>query len=190
MQLEDVAELCDSYASIVRGIELAEVRLQAPYTDFGGDAADIASYNARNFAGAVELAAARGLVVFGQIDFLRWTHVLSDVSLEPLLQTLRRYPAHVVPINEMLAPNALSRHTSVMGLWLTDAVDSFGIEPQSWFWQNAGFESPGLFGATNSTLPVPSRWCVDRHLLRNYSHHATLHHSRTQRERALCQVSL
>lgn len=145
MAVEDVASLCDEFPDVVRGLELAEVKLQTAYTEFGGDPADILGYNARNFIQVVEMAAARGLVVFGQIDFLRWTHVLSDLALQPLLVMLRNYSRYVVPINEMIAPNAHLRHTSVMGLWLSDVVTNFGVEPQSWFWQNSGYVPFGFF---------------------------------------------
>ena len=133
MHLDDVATLCDEFPTVVRGIELAEVRFQGPYTNFGGDTIDVLSYNARNVVGAIQLAASRGLLVLLQIDFLRWAHVLADVALQPLLTAIRAHPQHVIPINEMIAPNALLRHTSVMGLWLSDAVDAFGMEPQSWY---------------------------------------------------------
>lgn len=157
MPLDEVEQLVDDYSDLVIGLELAEVRLQR-YTQFGGDLSDTPSANARNFANVIELAAARGLLVFGQIDFLRFTHLLADRTLQPLLQTIRNNSASVVPICEMVAPNFFSRHTSVMGLLLSDAVDAIGLEAQSWFWQNSGAVSPGLFDATDSPMGVPSRW--------------------------------
>eukprot|EP00039_Didymoeca_costata_P005591 m.82783 g.82783 ORF g.82783 m.82783 type:complete len:53 (-) comp12886_c0_seq8:830-988(-) len=33
------------------------------------------------------------------------------------------------------------------------------MEPQSWYWQNSLYLSPGVFGPNpNSTLSVPPRW--------------------------------
>jgi hypothetical protein len=72
---------------------------------------------------------------------------------------MREFKEYVFPQNECIEPFFLARQTAVLGLWLSDVVEHFGMEPQSWFWEGAGFQEPGRYGPLHeSTLNVPAHF--------------------------------
>ncbi len=76
-----------------------------------------------------------------------WLEVGLDVEL---YRCIERHPAVLLPQWEMNVPKSMYLcHDSLMGLWLAGAVDNWGIEPQSWYWHEAGFTDlnrrPGEF---------------------------------------------
>ena len=94
-----------------------------------------------------------------QLQKLRWPHILADEVQKPLLDTMREYHEYVFPQNEAIEPHFLARQSAVLGLWLSDVVDFFGMEPQSWFWEGSGFQKPGRYGPLHETTKdVPPRF--------------------------------
>jgi hypothetical protein len=129
------------------------------YSSFGGELKYKLKAETAHLIDAIKLAAKYGRFTSIQIQKLRWPHVLADEVQKPLLDTMRDYHDYVFPQNECIEPFFLVRQTAVLGLWLSDVVDNFGMEPQSWFWEGAGFQTPGRFGPLHeSTLDVPPQF--------------------------------
>jgi len=157
MPLSYVEQLLRDYP-VIKGLNLAELDLEH-YSDFGAELKYKLKPETAHLIDAIKLAAKYGRFTSMQIQKLRWPHVLADEVQKPLLDTMREYHEYVFPQNECIEPFFLSRQTAVLGLWLSDIVDHFGMEPQSWFWEGAGFQAPGRFGPLHeSTLNVPPRF--------------------------------
>ncbi len=76
-----------------------------------------------------------------------WLEVGMD---RDLYRHIARHPGVLLPQWEMNVPKSMYLcHDSVMGLWLAGAVDNWGVEPQSWYWMEAGYtqlnRTPGEF---------------------------------------------
>ncbi len=100
----------------------------------------------------VTLAAAYGRVVLWADG--HWGHNLwIDVGLDrALMDTLRAHPATLVPIwkmNGALTP--FTAQGAVFGLWVSGAVRNWGVQPEGWYWYEAGLGDGGR-------RPGVSRW--------------------------------
>ncbi len=64
-----------------------------------------------------------------------------DVGLnKELFTTFRKYRQYIVPIwkmNDALTP--YSAHDAIFGFWVSQAVDNWGVQPERWYWYEAGF---------------------------------------------------
>jgi len=64
-----------------------------------------------------------------------------DVGLnEKLVETMRKYRQYFIPLwkmNGALTP--YSAHDAVLGLWVSRGVDNWGVQPERWYWYEAGF---------------------------------------------------
>ncbi len=100
----------------------------------------------------IRMAAARGLPTSMQHQALRWLHIGTDELARELRETLATYHAYVLPANEHIGNQHFPRQTSVWGFWMADVVDNWGVEPQTWWWENAHFIRPGVFGLS------PKNW--------------------------------
>ncbi|MFH1741190.1 MAG: hypothetical protein ABIH23_19480 [bacterium] len=94
----------------------------------------------------IKMGAQRGIPTSMQHQALRWLHIGTDELARELRETLSTYHAYVLPQNEHLGNQHFPRQTSVWGFWMGDVVDHWGIEAQSWWWENAHFIKPGVFG--------------------------------------------
>lgn len=94
----------------------------------------------------IRMGARRGIPTSMQHQALRWLHIATDELARELRQTLETYHAYTLPTNEHLGNQHFPRQTSVWGFWMGDVVDNWGVEPQSWWWENANYTQPGVFG--------------------------------------------
>ena len=157
MPLQYVEQLLQEYP-VIKGLNMAEMDLEH-YSSFGGELKYKMPPETAHLIDAIKLAARYGRFTSIQIQKLRWPHILADEVQKPLLDTMREYRDYVLPQNECIEPFFLVRQAAVLGLWLSDVVDHFGMEPQSWFWEGAGFQKPGRFGPLHeSTVDVPPRF--------------------------------
>lgn len=64
-----------------------------------------------------------------------------DVGADPELVALfRKHADYIIPLHKMNCGWVpLLIHNSVFGLWAAGMVKNFGVEPESWFWYEAGF---------------------------------------------------
>jgi len=79
-----------------------------------------------------------------------------------MLRLLREYRRYAVVLHKMNCwREPLTTHGSVMGLWLCDFVGNFGVEPEDWYWHEAGFgklgESFGIGRGKRELFP-PTFW--------------------------------
>jgi len=80
-----------------------------------------------------------------------------------LLDIFREHRQNVVPLWKMNCGQVpLSIHGAVLGYWAAGLVDQFGVEPEDWYWFEAGFGGLGeasgrLNGGDHEKLP-PTMW--------------------------------
>jgi hypothetical protein len=116
------------------------------------------SPQARYAIDAIALAAAHGKHLSIALQGTKWLHVGADALNRPLLDAIAAHPAHVLPVNEHIGPQHLPRQTSVWGLWMAGITTNWGVEPQSWWFENGRMITPGVFGqhqASNTRLMPP-----------------------------------
>ncbi|MFA6241171.1 MAG: hypothetical protein WC655_09590 [Candidatus Hydrogenedentales bacterium] len=94
----------------------------------------------------IKMAGRYGKHISMSFQDLKWMHIGADALHEPLVETIMDYSAYVLAVNEHIGPRHLQRQTSVWGFWIADMVKNWGVEPQSWWFENGRMLSPGLFG--------------------------------------------
>lgn len=94
----------------------------------------------------IELAAGHGKYLSISLQGLKWMHIASDVLNKPLFDKVREFGDYVLPVNEHIGPQHLPRQTSVWGLWMAGITTHWGVEPQSWWFENSRMIRPGYFG--------------------------------------------
>lgn len=116
------------------------------------------SPQARYAIDTIALAAAHGKHLSIALQGTKWMHVGADALNRPLLDAIAAHPGHVLAVNEHIGPQHLPRQTSVWGMWMAGVVAHWGVEPQSWWFENGRMISPGVFGqhqAANTRLMPP-----------------------------------
>ncbi|MFA5817021.1 MAG: hypothetical protein WC865_15550, partial [Bacteroidales bacterium] len=68
-----------------------------------------------------------------------------DVGLnKELISTIQENSAYFVPLWKMnCSLTTYSIQSALLGLWLGQVVDNWGIQPEHWYWYEAGFGKPG-----------------------------------------------
>jgi len=138
-----VEKLLQEYPSI-KSIGLTESRLEHYHT-FNVPRYAV-SPDARYAMDCIKMAAKYGKHVSMSYQSLKWMHVGCDVLNAPLVETIREYGEYCLPQNEHLGPQHLPRQTSTWGFWIVGFVENWGVEPQSWWFENGRMLEPGLFG--------------------------------------------
>ena len=104
------------------------------------------SPEARYAMDVIEMAARHGKYLSISLQALKWMHICTDVLNVPLFDAIRRHSDIVLAVNEHIGPQHLPRQTSVWGVWMAGITQNWGVEPQSWWFENARMITPGLFG--------------------------------------------
>lgn len=106
----------------------------------------------------IRMAGQYGKHLLLSLQDLKWMHIGADDLNQPLVDTILEYGDYVLPVNEHIGPRHLPRQTSVWGFWIAEAVRNWGIEPQSWWFENARMITPGVFGQRepDNTRLMPS----------------------------------
>ncbi len=128
----------------IRAVHIAENNFEH-YATFGVPRYAIAPC-ARYAIDLIQLAAHYGRHIGMTLQALKWMHIGADAPNRPLFETVREYGDYVLPINEHIGPQHLPRQTSVWGFWMAGITRAWGIEPQSWWFENGRMIEPGLFG--------------------------------------------
>ena len=110
-----------------------------------------------------DLVTAHGkLLIFadGHWSGFAWLKMGEDPRL---FDIFRQHPHNVVPLWKMncsMVP--LTIHGAVLGYWTAGVVDQFGVEPESWYWFEAGFkglgEGSGRANTGNHDMLPPTMW--------------------------------
>ena len=94
----------------------------------------------------LHMAARHGKHVVISLQDLKWMHVLTDELNRPLEAAVRKYGDYCIPVSEHIGPRHIQRVTSIWGSWIAGDVRNWGIEPQSWWFENGRMIEPGVFG--------------------------------------------
>jgi len=94
----------------------------------------------------IHMAARYGKLVSMSFQGLKWMHIACDELNQPLVDTIYEFGEYILPQNEHLGPQHLTRQTSTWGFWIAGATEHWGVEPQSWWFENGRMLTPGLFG--------------------------------------------
>jgi hypothetical protein len=139
----------------IRSLNLTESKLEH-YATFNVPRYAV-SPDARYTMDCIRLGARYGKHVSMSYQSLKWMHVGTDVLNRPLYDTVREFGDYCLAQNEHIGPQHFTRQTSVWAFWLTGVVRHWGIEPQSWWFENGRMLRPGLFGqdADNTRLMPP-----------------------------------
>jgi len=88
----------------------------------------------------IQLAAEHGKMVLWA-DGHWGRNLWIDVGLNKrLLETIRQHRRFFVPIWKMNGSlTAYSAHDAIFGLWISRSVDNWGVQPERWYWYEAGF---------------------------------------------------
>ena len=152
LPIEHCARLLDEFPDLVVGLQLVEMQIEH-FTTHGSTIEEAMSPIQRYAISAIETCAKRGKYCSIQLQMLRWPFVLSADTLQPFYETCKKYNEYVLPQDEHIGPHHWVRMGSLLGMWLDGAMANWGVEPQSWMWENAQFVRPGLFGPSpNGTL--------------------------------------
>lgn len=109
----------------------------------------------RWLAGAIETAARHGRFIAVELGELHWPRVMSNAWCRALYATIRENRAYVLPLNGQRGPHNIARMSALMGLWLEDAVENWGIASTSEWYAAARFIQPGLFGISEDGARMP-----------------------------------
>jgi hypothetical protein len=139
--------------SCIRSLMLSEQRF-AHYAQFNVEAYATPPHT-RYTCDIIKLAAKHGRHAIIVLQGLKWLHVSADTLNLPLLETMRAYPDHVIPLNEHIEPRHLVRQTATWGLWLGGYASQWGVEPQSWWYESSFMNGPGIFGDHLHPLKMP-----------------------------------
>lgn len=102
--------------------------------------------NTRYAIDILEMAARYDKFMTISLQDLKWIHIWTDRLNEPLAEAIRRHGDRCIPISEHIGPRLIQRTTSVWGSWIAGDVQHWGIEPQSWWYENGRMIEPGIFG--------------------------------------------
>jgi hypothetical protein len=94
----------------------------------------------------IKMAAKYGKHVSVSLQDLKWMHIGADELNQPLVDVVYDHRDYVLAVNEHIGPRHLPRQTSVWGFWIAGAVRHWGVEPQSWWFENGRMITPGVFG--------------------------------------------
>ena len=105
----------------------------------------------------IEMAARHGRRVVISLQDMKWLHIGADALNQPLVEVIAKHPDYVIPVNEHIGPRHIQRQTSVWGFWIAGLVHNWGVEPQSWWFENGRMIEPGVFGQKepNNTRIMP-----------------------------------
>jgi len=142
MPMEEIRRLVDEHPSIV-GLEIAEAT-QRTFADQPAGAEYTMGRNARYARDAIRLAGEYGLFVSWQLmreDFLA---ISCSGDNEALFEAVCENRENVIPMHEMNCEfSKITDHLGAMGLWASGATAHWGVEAQSWYWHDSGYNAPG-----------------------------------------------
>lgn len=153
MPVGRVDELLQAY-SCIKGIQVTGLPFE-DYSEFGdpglGTPAPI-----RWLIEAIDLAAKNGRLISIELDQIRWPRAMANATCEPLYKKLRECAPYVVGVAACRGAHTIPQATALMGLWLEGALGNWGVGPQSAWYSDALFISPGVFGAATQPAKMPA----------------------------------
>lgn len=130
--------------SCIKVLAISENRFEF-YSDF-----NVPRYatppNTRYAIDILDMAARYDKLMTISLQDLKWMHIWTDRLNQPLAEAIRKHADRCIPISEHIGPRLIQRNTSVWGSWLAGDAANWGIEPQSWWYENGRMIEPGIFG--------------------------------------------
>ncbi|HQI76194.1 MAG TPA: glycoside hydrolase family 98 domain-containing protein [Candidatus Latescibacteria bacterium] len=152
MPPERVRRFLDTYPCIV-GLQIDEAS-QRTFVNHGGGPEYTMGRNARYARDIIRLAAEYGCFMSWQLMRDNWAAIGCSADNEALYDAICEYSEYVIPMHEMNCEfSKFINHLSCMGLWLAGATQQWGIEAQSWYWYDCGYNKPGT--CEPGTLEMP-----------------------------------
>ena len=152
LPLSDVKRFVDDYSCIV-GLQITEAS-QRTYVVHGLDPEHAMGRNARYLRDAIRLCGEYGLFMSWQEMGENLVAAGCSANNEALFETICEYGEYVIPTHAM--NGAVSKylgHLGGLGLWLSGATAQWGVEGQSWYWHDCGYNELGH--CTGGTLSIP-----------------------------------
>ena len=149
---DSVRRYVDEYSCIV-GLQIVESSLRT-FVGHGAGREYTMGRNARYARDIIRVCGEYGL-------FMSWQHMTENLATvgcsvdnEALFDTVCEYGEYVVPMHEMNCETSkYIDHLSCMGMWLSGSTAQWGVEGQSWYWSDAGFNAPGSFEPGTLAMP-------------------------------------
>ena len=142
MPVEVVRRLADEHPCIV-GLEIAEASQQT-FADQPAGPEYSMGRNARYARDIIRLAGEYGLFMSWQLQRENFAAIGCSGDNEALFDTICEYRDYVIPMHEMNGQFAkMIAHLGAMGLWVSGATAQWGVEAQSWYWYDSGYDAPG-----------------------------------------------
>jgi hypothetical protein len=152
MPFETVRDFVDRYPCIV-GLQIVEASQRTFVNQPAGPEYSMGR-NARYARDIIRLAAERGLFMSWQLMRENYAAIGCSIDNEALFETVAECSHCVIPMHEMNCEFAkIVDHTSAMGLWLSGATEHWGVEAQSWYWSDSGYNTPGVCYPSNLDMP-------------------------------------
>jgi hypothetical protein len=152
MPFDRVRSLLDRYDSVV-GLQIVEAS-QRTFVNHQGGPEYSMGRNARYARDIIRLAGEYGVYVSFQLMRENYIAMSCSVDNEALFDAIQEHHAYVIPMHEMNCEySKFTDHLGAMGLWLSEATDQWGVEAQSWYWSDNGYDTPGT--CHPGTLDMP-----------------------------------
>ncbi len=150
--MEEIRALVDSFPCIV-GLEIGEAS-QRTFTDHGSGPEYSMGRNARYARDAIRIAGEYGLYFTWQLQRDSFLAIGCSADNEALFDAICEHRDNVIPMHEMNGEFAKhANHTGAMGLWASGATNAWGVEAQSWYWHDAGYNAPGTYFPGTIEMP-------------------------------------
>lgn len=148
------AEELVSEFGCIRGLQVIEL----PFEDYlqfgeGGEAGMPAPV--RWLTEAVDLAARYGRFISIELDRIRWPRAMANTNCAAFYAKLAACKPYVVPVASCRGAHVVGQISALLGLWLEDAAAQWGVGPQSTWYYDAHFISPGVFGTGQQPTMLP-----------------------------------
>jgi hypothetical protein len=138
----------------VKGLHAVQLPFEEYYSFAGGDPIGAPAV-VQWLVGAIDVAARYGRFMAVELDGIRWPRIMSNVSCTALYDKMRECRDYVLPIVQYRGAHSVPQTSALLGLWLEGAVQHWGVGPNSGWYADSRFLSPGVYGVADSLPPMP-----------------------------------
>lgn len=138
----------------IKGVQVVGMTFNEYYAFGRGDVLGIPA-NVRWLVDAIEIAARYGRFIAMEFGEVSWPRIMANAWCKPLYDKIRACAAYTVPINARRGPHDITNSTALMGLWLEDSTAQWGVAATSWWYSDAHFLEPGVFGLSDTPGKMP-----------------------------------
>lgn len=152
MPMEQMRRFVDENSCIV-GLQIVEAS-QRTFADLPAGPEYTMGRNARYARDVIRLAGEYGLFMSWQLMRENYLAIGCSGDNEALYDAICDHRENVIPMHEMNCEFAkITDHVGAMGLWLSGATAQWGVEAQSWYWHDAGYNERGCCFPGTTEMP-------------------------------------